>query len=161
MKKTFKHLGILDRDRFKSLWDDGCNQTEIAKILKVHKSTISRELQRRRETGEYDSDTAQHKATVLRSNSKHQGMKIEQHPEEKAKLIDMITTLRSPDEIAHESKEWKVSFSTPTIYKWLYSAFGQQYCKYLCTKRWKKRKQNKNKTERVMIPNKLSIHGRD
>lgn len=156
MKKLFKHLGIFDRDRIESLFDEGCSQKEIAKILKVDKSTVCRELQHKRESGEYDSTSAQHKAGVLRSNSKHQGMKIEKYPEEKLKIIMALKSFKSPDEIAHDSLGWKVSFSTPSIYKWLYSAFGQQYCRYLCTKRWK-RKPKKNKTERVMIPNKISI----
>lgn len=157
MKKSFIHVGREIRDRIESLLDQGVKQVEIAKIIKVHKSTISREMKRKRENGDYDSDTAQHKARILRSNSKHQGMKIEQHAEEKQRIILMITTLHSPDEIAHESLGWKVSFSTPTIYKWLYSGFGQQYCRYLCTKRFKRRKK-KNRTQRVMIPNKVSIH---
>lgn len=158
MKKSFAHLRREDRDRMESLLDQGVKQKEIAKILKVDKSTVCRELKRKRDGGEYDSDTANHKASVLRSNSKHQGMKIEQYPELKKIIIEKLQSLRSPDEIAHDSLEWSVSFSTPTIYKWLYSAFGQQYCHCLCAKRFRKRKQKKNKTERVMIPNKVSIH---
>ena len=157
MKKSFVHLGRAGRDRIESLLDEEVKQKEIAKILKVDKSTISRELKRKRENGEYDSDTAEHKASVLRSNSKHQGMKIERYPEERLKIISALKAIRSPDEIAHDSIDWKISFSTPTIYKWLYSAFGQQYCHYLCTKRFRRRKQKKNATERVMIPNKISI----
>lgn len=158
MKKSFVHLRRGDRDRIEYLFDEGVKQKEIAKILKVDKSTVSRELKRKRENGGYDSDAAHHKACVLRSNSKHQGMKIEQYPELKKIIIENLKSLRSPDEIAHDSLQWSVSFSTPTIYKWLYSPFGQQYCRYLCTKRFRRRKQKKNKTERVMIPNKISIH---
>lgn len=157
MKKSFIHLRREIRDRIESLLDQGVKQIEIAKIVKVHKSTISREVRRKKEKGDYDSDTAQHKAGVLRSNSKYQGMKIEKYPELRQLIIDGLKQKQSPDEIAQESKDWNVSFSTPTIYKWLYSAFGQQYCKYLCTRRWKK-KRKKNKTQRVMIPNKISIH---
>ena len=157
MKKSFGHLRCNDRDRMEALLDSGVKQTLIAKILKVDKSTISREAKRKREDGEYDSDIAHHKSLVLRSNSKHQGMKIEKYPELKKKIIEALNQLSSPEEIAHDSLEWLVSFSTPTIYKWLYSAFGQQYCHLLCTKRFKRRKQKKNKTERVMIPNKISI----
>ena len=158
MKKSFAHLGRAERDRIECLLDLGVKQKEIAKILKVDKSTISREVKRRREDGEYDSDAAHHKAGVLRSNSKHQGMKIEAYPELKNIIIEKLKSLRSPDEIAHDSLEWSVSFSTPTIYKWLYSAFGQQYCPLLCSKRFRRKRHKKNKTERVMIPNKISIH---
>lgn len=51
------------------------------------------------------------------------------------------------------------TISTKSIYRWLYSRWGQQYCKYLCTKRYKKRKYLK-KTKREMIPNRKSIHTR-
>ncbi len=43
-----------------------------------------------------------------------------------------------------------------TIYKWLYSVYGQQYCKYLCTRRQKKKLQ-KRAPKREMIPNRVSI----
>ena len=56
---------------------DGVSQSEIAVILKVDKSTVSRERKRQRKNGRYDADMAEHKAKVKRSNSKHQGMKIE------------------------------------------------------------------------------------
>lgn len=159
-RKSFVHLGRSHRDRMEALLESGVKQTLIAKILKVDKSTVSREAKHKREGGKYDSDTAHHKSLVLRSNSKHQGMKVEKYPELKKKIIEALNQLKSPEEIAHDSLEWSVSFSTPTIYKWLYSAFGQQYCHLLCTKRFKRRKQKKNKTERVMIPNKISIHER-
>ena len=93
MKKSFVHLGRAGRDRIESLLDEGVKQKEIAKILKVDKSTISRELKRKRENGEYDSDTAEHKASVLRSNSKHQGMKIERYPEERLKIISALKAI--------------------------------------------------------------------
>ena len=160
MKKSFVHLRCNSRDRIEALLDAGTKQVEIAKILKVDKSTISREAKRKREDDQYDSDVAHHKALILRSNSKHQGMKVEKYPELRKKIIEELKQFHSPEEIAHDSLVWSVSFSVPTIYKWLYSAFGQQYCQLLCTKRFKRRKQKKNKTERIMIPNKISIHNK-
>lgn len=154
MKKSFRHLQIFDRDRLESMVDEGYSQKRIAKILKVDKSTISRELKRRRETGEYDAVRAQEKALVLRGKSKYQGMKIEQDPILRQQIIAGLMALRSPAEIAWDLK----MISVPSIYKWLYSAFGQRYCRYLCTKRWHRKRTPKNRTERVMIPNKISIH---
>ena len=117
-------------------------------------------MKRQRENGRYEADTAEHKALVLRENSKYQGMKIERYPEVKERIIGELKSLRSPEEIVFGMKEDKLPghVSVPNIYKWLYSSFGQQYCRYLCTKRFRRRKQKKNKTERVMIPNKISIH---
>jgi IS30 family transposase len=148
----------LHRDRIEALVDEGVNQSEIAKILKVDKSTISREMKRKRENGVYDADMAQHKALVGRQNSKYQGMKIEKHQTLRDQIVSELKLFRSPEEIASSLKKEKINISVPSIYKWLYSPFGQQYCRYLCSKRYRKRKQKKNKTERMMIPNKISIH---
>jgi transposase, IS30 family len=162
MKKTFKHLRQKDRDRLEAWFDAGGTQTSIAKILKVDKSTISREVRRRKKrNGKYDATTAQHKAGVKRSRSKFQGMKVEAHPELKAHIIGQLKKKRSPDEIAGRMKRegWKPWVGKDAIYRWLYSAWGQKYCHYLCTKRYRKRKQRK-RVKREMIPNRVSIHER-
>lgn len=139
--------------------DDGVKQNKIAEILKVDKSTVSRELKRKRKNGRYDADTAEHKAVVKRENSKYQGMKIESCPELKKRIVKALKAKRSPDEIAGRMKIEKVSnrVGTVAIYKWLYSAFGQKYCKCLCTQRWRKRPRIKSKTGRHLIPNMVRI----
>jgi len=157
-RKLFSHITQKKRDRIESFLDGGVKRKEIAKILKVDKSTISRELKRRRKNGRYNADTAEHKALVKRENSKYQGMKIEAHPELKRRIIKELKAKRSPDEIAGRMKVEKVypRIGTVAIYKWLYSAFGQRYCKYLCTERWRRRP-HKNKTKRHIIPNMVRI----
>ena len=139
--------------------DDGLTQVNIAKILKVDPSTISRERKRKRKNGRYNADVAEHKALVKRENSKHQGMKIEAYPEIKKAVIEGLKNKRSPDEIAGRMKAEKMSprIGTNAIYKWLYSSFGQRYCKYLCTQRWRKRPRTKSKTGRHIIPNMVRI----
>lgn len=139
--------------------DDGARQNVIAKILKVDKSTVSRELKRKRKNGRYNADTAGHKALVKRENSKHQGMKIEANPELKKRIIKELKARRSPDEIAGRMKVEKAwpRVGTSAIYKWLYSAFGQKYCKHLCTQRWRRRPRTKSKTGRHIIPNMVRI----
>lgn len=134
-------------------------QIEIAKILKVDKSTISRERKKKRKNGKYDADTAEHKALVKRENSKHQGMKIEGDRRLRKYIVERLKKKRSPDEIAGRMKEEKQPFSigTVAIYKWLYSGFGQKYCKYLCTQRWRRRPRTKSKTGRHIIPNMVRI----
>ena len=141
-----------------ALLDAGERQRAIAKILKVHESTISREKKRQRINGHYDAETAQHKAGIKRSHSKYQGMKVEGNQPLKAYVIGGLMAKRSPDEIAGRMKRDKAPFyaSKNAIYKWLYSAYGQRYCSHLCTKRYRKRNQ-KNKTKRTMIPNRKSI----
>ena len=158
-REHFSHITQKKRDRIEGLLDDGVKQYEIAKILKVAKSTISRELKRKRKNGRYSADTAEHKALVKRENSKHQGMKIEAHPELKRRIIQELKAKRSPDEIAGRMKIEHVlpRVGTVAIYKWLYSAYGQRYCTYLCTQRWRKRPRTKSKTGRHIIPNMVRI----
>lgn len=161
-KKEFCHLDYKKRDRIESLLDAGNLQKEIAKILKVDPSTISREIRKRkRKNGSYKSDTAEKKAKVKRSNSKYQGMKIEKYPELKKRIKKEVKACRSPDEIAGKLRREKIKprIGTNAIYKWLYSSRGQKYCKYLCTKRYNKKKQKKT-TKREMIPNRVSIDKR-
>lgn len=163
MKKTFKQLGQIDRDRIEALLNAGESQKTIAKILKVHKSTISREIRKRRlSNGKYDATRAQQKARIKRQWSKYQGMKVESNPEIKQHIINQLKQKRSPDEIAGRMKREKISntIGKDAIYHWLYSAWGQPYCKYLCTKRYKHKKRRKNKSKREMIPERISIHKR-
>lgn len=158
-KKTFKHLDQFDRDRIEALLVSGHRQKEIAAILQVDKGTISREINRRkRKDGRYQAATAHHKAQVKRSASKYQGMKIEEYPRLRARIIEGLVAKRSPDEIAGRMRRELISprISTKAIYRWLYSSWGQAYCHFLCTHRYKKRIQKK-KTKREMIPDRISI----
>lgn len=144
------------------MWRSGIEPTGIAKVLKVHKSTIGREVQRhQRRDGRYDADSAEHKAQIRRSNSKYQGMKIEKHQELKRFIIGELMKKRSPDEIAGRMRKERVCprVGKDAIYKWLYSSYGASYTKLLCTKRRKTRKQRK-KTKREMIPNRISLDQR-
>ena len=160
-KRHFKHLNQHDRDRIELLLKDGHTQKDIAHILNVSESCISRERKRLRRNGYYSSETAQHKAGVKRSNSKYQGMKIQKNNDLRKRIIELLKERRSPDEI---SGRLKVEGYTPTIgtkaiYKWLYSVLGQPYCKYLCTKRYK-RKTQKRTPKRQMIPDKTPLEKR-
>ena len=160
MRKIFKHLDFHDRDRIEALWRNGHTKVEIAAILEVHKSTVSREIRlREKQNGEYKADAAHHKAQILRCNSKYQGMKIERHPELRKRIISELKQYQSPDCIAGRMKEekWPVRVSGDAIYRWLRSSFGGRYCKYLCTKRPNKKKQT-NTPKRYMITNMTSIH---
>lgn len=168
MKKTkkerrhFRHLNQSDRDRIEALLRAGHKREEIAEILGFDTGSISREINKRRcENGIYSSTVAQHKAGIKRSNSKYQGMKIEKYPKLRQHIILELKKHRSPDEIAGRLKRLKIlpRVGVNAIYKWLYSPWGQRYCKYLCTKRHKKKKQKK-KAKREMIPNRVSLRKR-
>lgn len=159
MRKRFHHLTQFDRDRLEVLLRAGHTQQEAADVLRVDKSTISRERKRKRKDGRYEAVAAEHKARVQRLGSKYQGMKIEKCPDLREEIIRKLKKKRSPDEIAGRMKKDSCipRIGTSAIYKWLYSPYGQQYCKYLCTKRYRKRKQKK-KTKREMISNRKPLY---
>ena len=163
MKKSFRHLDQKDRDRIEALLDAGESRTEIAKILGVNKSTVCREYaNRKKANGMYDATRAQQKAYVLRRESKYQGMKVESDADLKKYVIEELKQKRSPDEIAGRIKRERLQFETSkdAIYHWLYSAWGQQYCAFLCSRRYRKKRRKPNKTERVMIPSRIGISKR-
>lgn len=161
-RRRFRHLKQFDRDRIQAMISSGHKQEEVAKILDFDPGAISREINKRKtRNGKYIATVAQHKAGIKRTNSKAQGMKIESCPELRERIISELSGKqhRSPDEIAGRMELENITprVSAKSIYRWLYSRWGQQYCRYLCTKRHKKRKQKK-KTKREMIPNRKSIH---
>jgi len=161
-RKPFRHLNQSDRDRIEALKDAGHLQKEMAIILKVDEGTISKEIKKRKKkNGHYEATNAQRKANIRRSNSKYQGMKIEKYPELRDRIIAELKEKRAPDEIAGRMQREKlpITIGTNAIYKWLYSCYGQQYCKLLCTKRYKNKKQKKL-PKREMIPNRISLKQR-
>ncbi len=157
-RRSWHQLTQEDRDRMEALLDAGEKQKEIARILKVDPGTISREKQRERKDGRYDAATAQAKARLKRGRSKYQGMKVEEHEGLKAHIIQELEKKRSPDEIAGRMKRDNSPFyaSKNAIYHWLYSVYGARYCPLLCARRYRRKKQ-KRKAKRTMIPNRKSI----
>lgn len=170
-QKKYGHITQLERDRIQALLDSGHNQSEIANILKRDKGTISREIKRNRRkirkkggtiNGKYESSVAHHKAYVKRLYAKYQGKKINENKELREYIIYGLKQYWGPDEISGRMKLEKKPFyaSKTNIYEWLYSPWGQRYCKYLKYKRKKPKKRNKNKSKKEMIPNKIGIEKR-
>lgn len=161
LRKRFRHLIQHDRDRMELLLREKYSQEDVAIVLKVDPGTISRERKRQRKNGVYDADTAQHKAQGKRGFSKYQGMKVESNPLLEAYIIKELENHRSPDEISGRMKKENLPFACgkDAIYAWLYSMWGQRYCAYLCAKKYRRRKQRR-KPKRAMIPNATPIHER-
>jgi IS30 family transposase len=67
----------------------------------------------------------------------------------------------NPDEISGRMRKDHLQWyaSKTAIYEWLQSVYGQQYCVYLYSGRYNRRKRVK-KTERVMIQGRISIDNR-
>jgi len=159
-KRRFSQLNSKKRYSLEALIFEGHNQKSCAKVLKVDEGTISREISRySRENGIYDAEVAILRASIRRSNSKYQGYQIEKNDDLKKYIIKYLKEKRSPDEISGRMRKDKEVFyaSKNAIYSWLWSPYGQRYCKYLCTKRYNRKPQNKEKNRREMIPNLVSF----
>jgi IS30 family transposase len=155
--KTRKHLERDDRNQIEILLYKKYKQKEIAFVLGYTESTISREIQRHRCQDEiYRASVAQHKADIKRRNSKYQGMKIQQDTTLQERIVTALQSHQSPDGIAGRLG----GITAKSIYKWLYSIYGQQYCKLLCTKRYKAKKRRSAVALRQMIQEATSIHER-
>lgn len=170
MKKTnkYEHLTQLKRDRLEALLLGGHNQSEIAKILNVDKSTVSREIKRNRRRkkikggikyGSYESDTADHKAYLRRYYAKYQGQKINENNELRKYIIEGLKKFKSPDEISGRMRKEKQPFyaSKTAIYQWLRTGRGNCWCQYLYSRRYHRKKQKGTKLKKALIPNRIGI----
>jgi IS30 family transposase len=161
-RKGFHHITDKDRDRIHALYGHCHTQKDIARVLGVDPSSISREMRRYpRRTWKYCATRAQKDAEEKRSHSKRPGMKIADNPALRKHVIRELKKLRSPDEIAGRMK---LEGATPcvgksAIYKWLYSDDGKAYCKHLCTRRTRKKRQSRL-MKRVLIPHRISHRDR-
>ena len=171
--RSYHHLAQTDRDRIQALRDAGTRQKEIAKILKVDPSTISREIARNRrkyrkkkrvknKNARYEADVAEHKAYARRKYAKYQGKKIEERPALRNYIKSCLRRFWNPDEIAGRMKETKQPFyaSKTAIYEWLRGVWGQRYVKYLYSRRYYAKKRKIKMSVKSMIPNRTSIHDR-
>lgn len=167
---SYKHFTQDERNEISILLKRGYSHRDIAGVLEKHHSSVSREVKNNSVNGVYDPKKAQTKSQVKRLRSKYQCMKIVKHPE-LAKYIEihLKNDHWTPEEIAgrwNRGKHWqkngkKLTISAPTIYKYLYSSYGQYLCQYLCSWRYTKRKRKKGKKQkRQIIPNRTSIEKR-
>lgn len=172
-KGSYRHLTQADRDRLQALRDDGTTQKEIAIILKVDPSTISREIQRNRrkyrkkkniknKNARYEAGVAEHKAYVRRKYAKYQGKKIEEDKDLRNYITARLRRYWNPDEISGRMKKDCEPFyaSKTAIYEWLRTVYGQRWCPYLYLRRYYEKKRKQKKPVKSMIPNRVSIHDR-
>ncbi len=158
-KSEYRHLVRADRDEIEILLKKRYQQVDIAGVLGVSPSTLCREIKRNsRSNGVYEAAYAQWRADNGRRSSKYQGMKVEALPDIKTHIVRELRNKRSPDEIAGRLRLERgyTVIGKDAIYRWLYSSWGQQYCRYLCTKRYQRKKQRKTLL-REMIPNRVPL----
>jgi len=161
---NYSHFTKPDRMKISILLNRGYSARDIGRSLGKHHSSISREIKDNSVNGQYDSNKAQIKAVKKRRASKYRGMKIREHPELESYVVDKIKHYWSPEEIAGRIKNIETNIqyvSAISIYKYLYSAFGQYLSSYLYSKRWYKRRRYGNeKLRKDRIPNRVSIEQR-
>lgn len=157
------HFSRAERLELSILLKRGYSAREIGNALGKNHSSVSRELKRNKAYGVYDPRKAHHKAYVRRKYSKYQGMKVREHPELERYIKEKLPLGWSPERIAGR---WKLEHpcssttSPQAIYRWLYSAYGQYYCKYLKYKRYRRKKRQRIKQKREIIKNRVFIEHR-
>lgn len=167
-KKEYAHLNQTKRDRIQALRDRNHTQKEIAAILGVDKSTISREMQRNRrkkqiqggtKDGPYESSAANHKAYLRRYHAKWRWKKINHDPSLQAYIIEKLRSHWNPDEISGRMRKEHQSFyaSKTAIYEWLRTGVGTRYCRYLYSGRYTVKRRKGKKSKKTLIPHRISI----
>lgn len=160
MKKASK-ITDAERSEIDILHTKGYSARSIAKALGRSPNTIAAELKRNSyRDGTYAAARAKQKAYVRRKYAKYQGKRIQEDDELRSFIVCKLTEHWNPDEIAgylRGNPGLGYYASKTSIYEWLRSAWGQQYCDLLYSKRYNCKPRKPNKTARVMIPDRTSI----
>jgi transposase, IS30 family len=154
-------LKLVDRLEIKILLDKGYSYRAIARSMGRSPNTISYEVEVNGGMFGYSPVNANIYARTRKKDTRKEWSKIEHIPDLKTHVIEGLEKHWNPDEISGRMKKEKKSWyiSKTAIYEWLRSIQGQQYCINLYSKRYHKKKHAK-KTERMMIPNRVSIEKR-
>jgi transposase, IS30 family len=159
----YRHFTDSERSEISILLRRGYSHRSIAEALARSQPSISREIRRNSAKGRYNPRSAKVKARNRRKCSKYQGMKVRERSDLEQYIVAGLKAQMTPEEISGRIKEIDThipSISAKGIYKWLYSAFGQQYCHLLPKQRYRPKKKKGKKTKRVMIPNRIGIEKR-
>jgi IS30 family transposase len=153
-----------ERSEIEILTSKGYSARAIATAFGRSPNSIAAELKRNSyKDGRYVATCAKQKAYVRRKYATYQGKKIQEDYELRSFIIAKLAEHWNPDEIAGYLKRHPglgIYASKTAIYEWLHSAWGQQYCPYLYSKRYTRKPRKQNKTERVMIQDRTGIEQR-
>jgi transposase, IS30 family len=154
-------LKLSDRLEIKILLDKGYSYREIGKVLGRSPNTISYEIKTNEGKDGYNPHNADIYVRTRKKDSKVQWKKIEENKELKVFIVEKLGCHWNPDEISGYMKDTNMDMhvSKNSIYRWLYSPRGQQYCHMLYSKRYHTKKRTK-KTDRVMIPDRVGLEDR-
>ncbi len=171
MRKAPK-LTSAERSEIEILHTKGYSARAIAKVLGRSPNTIASELKRNscgddRRTntasrGSYKASRAKQKAYVRRKYATYQGKKIQENNKLRLFIIARLKDHWNPDEIAgylRNNPALGIYVSKTAIYEWLRSSWGQQYCRYLYSKRYRQKPRKKTMAHKV-ISARVSIANR-
>jgi transposase, IS30 family len=114
---TYRQLSPAERYMLAALRRQGLNQSEIARALGRHRSTVCRELRRNstRADGRYRASTAQERTNGRRSRSRRN---LRFTAKEFALVDELLCRQWSPEQVAgHLRREGQLSMSHETIYR--------------------------------------------
>ncbi len=154
-------LSLVERLELKILLEKGYSLRAIARSMDRSPTTISHEVRINGGRTRYDPHHANQYARTRKKDTRRAWSKIEHNTELKNYIINGLQAHWNPDEISGKMKQEKKPYyaSKTAIYDWLQTVYGQNYCTHLYSQRYYKKKHTK-KTERVMIPERVSIDER-
>ena len=154
-------LKLVDRLEIKILLEKGYSLRAIARSMDRSPNTIAYEVEVNGGRNGYNPQFADQYARTRKKDTRHDWSKIEHMPELRTYIIEKLEAHWNPDEISGRMKKEKKPYyaSKTAIYDWLQTVYGQNYCPLLYMQRYYKKKRTK-KTERVMIPERVSIDER-
>lgn len=148
-----------ERDKIAIWFGSGIGVREIGRRLGRDHTVISRELKRNRWADGYEAIQAQ-KVSVKRKSKTNR-----KHPKKDSWLhayaFRKLGEGWSPEQISGRLREkMEVSLHWETIYRWIYDDDHQErkFWEYLTLKRKRRHKKYGRKSQRVRIPNRVSIH---
>ncbi len=169
-KSSYRQLNEHNRVRIEVYLNEGKSQYEIAQLLKVHRSTISREIKKR--GGIIRGYTADFAQSDYDANKRNCGIRSKmESPVVGSFVIEHIKQGWSPETISGRlkkeirdgirSKEDYVNYES--IYQFIYdSDYGKQekLCNYLKQGKKRRTKKNGRKSKHEIILNRVSIESR-
>lgn len=157
---NYQQLSYEQRVEIYALLKAGLNQTKIAKLIGVNKSTVSREIRRNTGLKGYRPQLASRKALERRRGA---FKNVRFTDEVKAEVAAYLKQDWSPEQISGWQKTNNKPFvSHETIYRFIIDDQnnGGELYKHLRLGRKKRRKRLKTKDRRGQIPNRISIEQR-
>ena len=160
MKKA-KKLSRSERLEIEILLGKGYSFRKVAKALGRSRNTIAYEVGLSGGRMKYNALLANQYARTRLKDRRRQWSKIESDPHLRRYIIEGLEAHWNPDEIAGSMRRESQPFyaSKTAIYEWLWSVWGQRYCRLLYSGRYNVRKQ-KRKGKKTLIPNRIGITSR-